>query len=122
MQKLGIGFGRVDDQSFFLDSPFNHVTEHYAHAIAKFLDGNARQVVLLLARQQWNLVRSIIEPAAAQILAFKYHTLKDKIEELKEKDPKLEDFTYPVNGKRIKLIEVIPSSDQNPYTIIAHAT
>ncbi len=122
MQKLGVGFGHVDDQSFFLDSPFNHVTEHYAHAIASFLDGNARQVVLLLARQQWNLVRSIIEPVAARIFAFEYHTLQDKIEELKEKDPKLEDFTYPVNGKRIKLIEELPRSDQSPYTTITPVT
>jgi DNA sulfur modification protein DndD len=65
MKKLGIGYGRVDDQSFVLDSPFNHVTEHYAHAIARFLEGNARQVVLLLARHQWNLVHPIIESVAA---------------------------------------------------------
>jgi hypothetical protein len=122
MQKLGVGFGRVDDQSFFLDSPFNHVTDHYAHAIANFLDGNARQVVLLLARQQWNLVRSIVEPAAARILAFKYHTLKDKIEELREKDPKLEDFTYPVSSIKILLVQELTHSDQSPYTTITPVT
>lgn len=118
MQKLGVGFGRVDDQSFFLDSPFNHVTEHYAHAIAKFLEGNARQVVLLVARQQWNLVRSIVEPVAGQVFAFEYHTLRDKIEELKEKDSRLEDFVYPVNGKKIKLIHELPGSNMSPYTTI----
>jgi DNA sulfur modification protein DndD len=118
MQELGIGFGRVDDQSFFLDSPFSHVTEHYAHAIAKFLDGNARQVVLLLSRQQWNLVRSIIEPAAQRLYAFEYHSIKDKIDELREKDPKLEDFTYPVNNQKIKLIEALNRTDGSPYTKI----
>lgn len=118
MQRLGIGLGRVDDQSFFLDSPFNHVTEHYAQAIASFLEGNARQVVLLLARQQWNLVRSILEPAAARILAFEYHTLKDKIGELKEKDSQLEDFTYPVGTSQIRLVQELPHVGQSPYTTI----
>ena len=118
MQKLGVGLGKVDDQSFFLDSPFNQVTEPYAHAIANFLDGNARQVVLLLARQQWNLVRSIIEPAASRILAFEYHTLKDKIKDLKEKDPKLEDFNYPVDGRKITLIHELSKSEETPYSTI----
>ncbi len=103
MQKLGIGFGKLDDQSFFLDSPFNHMTDHYAHAIAKFLGGNARQVVLLLARHQWNLVKEIIEPATDRLLTFKYHTLPDKIAELKKKDPTLEDFTYKFRGSRYQV-------------------
>jgi DNA sulfur modification protein DndD len=113
MQKLGIGYGRVDDQSFILDSPFNHVTDHYAHAIARFLEGNARQVVLLVARHQWNLVRPIIEPVADRIMAFKYHTLKDKISEMKNKDPKLEDFVYQVDGQKLNLIEELPLSLYN---------
>lgn len=118
MQKLGIGYGRVDDQSFILDSPFNQVTEHYAHAIAKFLEGNARQVVLLVARQQWSLVRTIIEPAADRIVAFKYHTLKAKILGMKKKDPKLEDFAYQVDGKKLNLIEELPKSAEHPFTTI----
>ena len=119
MQKLRIGFGKLDDQSFFLDSPFNNMTDHYAHAIAKFLNGNAKQVVLLLARHQWNLVKKIIEPVTDRLFVFKYHTLRDKISELKEKDPKLEDFTYEFGGKKIKLVHELPKSEEHPYTTLS---
>lgn len=118
MKKLGIGYGQVDDQSFVLDSPFNQVTEHYAHAIAKFLDGNARQAILLLARHQWNLVRPVIEPASPKVFAFRYHTLEAKITELQKRDPKLEDFTYQVYGKKLNLIEELPKSAEHPFTKI----
>lgn len=119
MQKLGVGFGKLDDQSFFLDSPFNHMTDHYAHAIAKFLGGNARQVVLLLARHQWNLVKEIIEPVIDRLLTFKYHTLPEKIAELRKKDPSLEDFTYEFRGKKIRLIHELPDGEEHPYTTIS---
>jgi len=79
MKALGVGFGKVDDQSFFLDSPFNHVSQHYAHAVARFLEGNARQVVLLLARHQWNLVREVLEEARPHILVFEPRTFKEDI-------------------------------------------
>ena len=118
MQKLGIGYGHVDDQSFILDSPFNHVTHNYAEAMAKFLEGNARQVVLLLAGTQWDLVRPMIEPMADRIVAFKYHAIKDKIDEIKQKDPALSDFSYHVAGKKIKLVEELPASSEYPYTNI----
>lgn len=119
MQKLGIGFGKLDDQSFFLDSPFNHMTDHYAHAIAKFLGGNARQVVVLLARHQWNLVKKIIEPVATSVFAFKYHTLPAKLDELKRKDPELEDFTYEYRNKKVKLVHELPAAEEHPYTTIS---
>ena len=119
MQKLGIGFGKLDDQSFFLDSPFNHMTDHYAHAIAKFLGGNARQVVLLLARHQWNLVKGIIEPATDRLFMFKYHTLSKIVAELKRKDSTLEDFGYEYRGKKIKLVHELPDGEEHPYTTIS---
>lgn len=122
MQKLGIGCGKIDDQSFFLDSPFNNMTDHYAHTIAQFLDGNACQVVLLLARHQWNLVRDIIEANINKAYAFEYHTLPEKIAELKKKDPKLEDFIYEIDGKKLKLINELPDGDGHPYTHIRALT
>jgi hypothetical protein len=122
MQKLGIGCGKIDDQSFFLDSPFNNMTDHYAHAIAQFLDGNTRQVVLLLARQQWNLVREIIETDISKAYVFEYHTLPEKIIELKKNDPKLEDFVYEMDGKKLKLINQLPDDARHPYTHIRALT
>ena len=76
-------------------------------------------MVLLLARHQWNLVREIIEPATDQLLTFKYHTLPDKIAELKKKDPALEDFTYEYRGKKIKLVHELPDGEEYPYTTIS---
>lgn len=118
MQKLGIGYGRVDDQSFVLDSPFNQMTGTYAQAIVNFLEGNARQVILLLAKQQWDLVRPYLEPKVSCIMAYQYHTLGEKITELRQKDPKLNDFIYHVDGKSVKLIEELPKSGVHPYTKI----
>lgn len=122
MKQLGIGYGRVDDQSFVLDSPFNQMTGTYAQAIVAFLEGNARQVVLLLAKQQWDLVRSTLESKASRIVAHKYHTLPDKIADLRKKDPKLEDFQYQVDGKQLNLIEVLPKSAEHPFTKIVPVT
>jgi DNA sulfur modification protein DndD len=122
MQQLGIGLGKLDDQSFFLDSPFNHMTDHYAHAIARFLEGNARQVVLLLARHQWNLVKEILEPSANRVFAFQYHTLADKVAELKKKDAHLEDFVYEFGGNKMKLINELPDDEEHPYTTIKQVT
>ena len=50
---LGIHMGRLDDQSFFLDSVFAPADQNYAEYIARFLPGKARQIVMLLASQQW---------------------------------------------------------------------
>lgn len=118
MVGLGIGLGKLDDQSFFLDSPFNQMTEHYAHAIARFLDGNARQVVLLLARQQWNLVKPVLGGRATRMFAFHYATLAEKVRELKEADPKLEDFTYEIGKRKLRLLEELPRGEEHPYTTI----
>lgn len=113
MQRLGVGLGKLDDQSFLLDSPFDKMTETYAVKIAEFLKGNARQIVLLLARKQWEMVRGSIEPSADRIYAFDYHTLPEKIATLA-----LDDFVYEVEGKRVSLLHKLPATDQHPHTTI----
>jgi len=118
MVEIGIGLGKVDDQSFFLDSPFNHMTDHYAHAIARFLKGNARQVVLLMARHQWNLVREIIEPDVERVYVFKFQTLPSIYEDLKQKDATLGDSTYRIGKKALTLVGPLPSGETHPTTTI----
>jgi DNA repair exonuclease SbcCD ATPase subunit len=113
MQALGIAFGRVYDQSFLLDSPFNHVTDNYAHAIAKFICSHARQTVLLLARHQWNAVRDILEPSASRVYGFHYSTLKEKIAKLDT-----DDFIYGINGKKVNLLSQLPAGGEHPRTKI----
>jgi DNA sulfur modification protein DndD len=66
---LGIHLGRLDDQSFFLDSVFAPADQHYAECIAEFLPGKARQVVVLLASQQWQpWVAKHLEPNASRVI------------------------------------------------------
>jgi hypothetical protein len=118
MIEIGIGLGKVDDQSFFLDSPFNHMTDHYAHAIARFLRGNARQVVLLMARHQWNLVKNIIEPELERVYAFQFQTFPSIYEDLKKKDANLTDSTYQVGKHRLTLVAPLPDGETHPITKI----
>ena len=113
MQRLGVGLGKLDDQSFFLDSPFDKMTETYAVMIAEFLKGNARQIILLLARKQWEMVRPNIEPAADRIYAFDYHTLPEKFDSLAP-----DDFVYEVGDKKISLLHKLSAAEKHPYTNI----
>jgi len=65
---LGIHMGRLDDQSFFLDSVFAPADQHYAECIAQFLPGKARQIVVLLASQQWQpWVARHVEPQTTKV-------------------------------------------------------
>ncbi len=74
---------------------------------------------MLVARTQWNLVRPMIEPAADRVIAFTFHTLKEKIVEMKINDPKLEDFIYQIEGRKLSLIEELPKSGEHPFTTIS---
>ena len=68
LASLGIHMGRLDDQSFFLDSVFAPADQHYAECIAQFLPGKARQIVVLLASQQWQpWVARHIEPQTTKV-------------------------------------------------------
>ncbi len=109
---LGISLGKIDDQSFVLDSPFAKTDNHYSKAIARFLLGSARQIVVLMARQQWDLVRGELEKNAAKIYSFTLHTPK---EELKVD---LKDFDFDFGKNTHRLLNLLPSGDL-PYTEIS---
>ena len=44
------------------------------------------------------------------------------IAELKKKDPRLEDFTYEIDGHKLKLINELPEAESHPYTHIRALT
>lgn len=68
LESLGIHMGRLDDQSFFLDSVFAPADQHYAECISQFLPGKARQIVVLLASQQWQpWVARHVEPQTTKV-------------------------------------------------------
>lgn len=101
MKALGIGLRDLDDQSFFMDSPFNHVDRYYSKAILEFLRTGTRQVIILMAKQQWDLVKDLVENEAVRIWGFRLHSPPD----LKRKDPT--DFHFEVRGKAVNLLEPV---------------
>jgi len=113
LDELGIKTGKLDDQSFFLDSIFAPCDTVYARIVAGFLPGKARQMVLLLAQQQWHdEVRSEIEPFAQKIFLLKLHT--------NNADRTPEEYVFPFKRRRYDLLANIPAN-QEPYSIIEEA-
>lgn len=117
MQQLQIGLGRIDDQSFFLDSPFNQMTDTYAHAIARFLVDSARQTIVLMARHQWDQVREILESQAQRIYALELYTTSEAIAKIKKED-KEKDFVYKIGRKSLSLLKQLPDGETLPRTKI----
>jgi hypothetical protein len=89
MHQLGLGTVMLDDQSFILDAPFSNTAGNYACAIADLLPGKTRQMVVCMFKEQWEMVRDRLEPAADSIYGCKLHT------ELKTGDP--ENYVFPVD-------------------------
>jgi DNA sulfur modification protein DndD len=108
---LGINLGKIGDQSFVLDSPFANTDNHYSKAIARFLICSARQVVVLMARQQWDLVRGELENNIAKIYSFTLHTPKEQLK------ADLKDFDFVVGKETVRLLDLLPSGEL-PYTEI----
>lgn len=68
LSKIGITPGRIDDHCFVLDSVFGQVADQFREKCADFLVGKARQVIVLVASQQWDeAVRSRLENAANKV-------------------------------------------------------
>ena len=113
LDALGIKTGKLDDQSFFLDSIFAPCDPVYARIVAAFLPGKARQMMLLVARQQWyDEVRSEIEPHAQKVFLLKLHT--------NNPDRQPDEYTFQFKKRRYNLLANIPAK-QEPFSIIEEA-
>jgi DNA sulfur modification protein DndD len=112
LSDLGITVGKLDDQSFFLDSIFAPADDVYAKDVATFLHGKARQVLLLLASQQWHdSIRNAIEPHVDKAYRFLYHSTNP------EKSEK--EYIVQFKKKDIHLVKVIPDNKDNySYSLI----
>jgi DNA sulfur modification protein DndD len=104
MRELNLYLGKADDQSFMVDSPFAATDPNYVRAIASFLTRGARQVIILMARQQWDQAAQYLLPKASKVYALRLHS---KVSELKNFDG--EDFDFAVGKKMHRLIA--PVSD-----------
>lgn len=112
LKELDIYLGQVDDQAFFIDSPFGAVDPGYTRNICNFLPESSKQVVVLLARQQWDQARQHLEPIANQVYAMKLHTPIDELENLK-----VEDFDFSVANKTLRLVKDCEHQDKR-HTLI----
>lgn len=112
MRKLDIGLTHLDDQSFVMDSPFSGVDTYYSKAIADALRDGARQVMILVARQQWDLVREYIEKDIDVIWGMKQ--LSPGV--VQDTDATL--FNFQVGGKNVNLLKRVSETDADHTEII----
>jgi DNA sulfur modification protein DndD len=112
MRELNLYLGKADDQSFMVDSPFAATDPNYVRAIAGFLTGGARQVIILMARQQWDQAGQHLLPKASKVYALRLHTKVSELQNLHE-----EDFDFVVGKKTHRLIAPVSDVKQR-YTEI----
>jgi DNA sulfur modification protein DndD len=116
MRELNLYLGKADDQSFMVDSPFAATDPNYVRAIAGFLTGGARQVIILMARQQWDQAAPHLLPKASKVYALRLHSKLSELKNLHE-----EDFDFKVAARNHRLIAAV-SDVQLRYTEIMEVT
>jgi len=110
LDELGIKTGKLDDQSFFLDSIFAPCDPAYARDVAAFLPGKARQMMLLVARQQWyEQIQSEIEPHVDKVFTMRLHS--------NNQDRPPEEYVFRFKTRHLNLFTRI-SVDDEPYSTI----
>lgn len=110
LDELGIKTGKLDDQSFFLDSIFAPCDPAYARDVAAFLPGKARQMMLLVARQQWyQEIQSEIEPHVHKVFTMRLYS--------NNQDRPPEEYVFAFKTRRLNLFTKI-AVDEEPYSII----
>jgi DNA sulfur modification protein DndD len=113
MEKLGVRLGKIDDLSFFMDSPFGHMESHYKKAAVQLLPGSARQVVALLWREEWDFARELLEPDADSVQVVRFH---GKPEDFASLSPA--DRVYRFGSGDQVLIHELPADDTQPYSTL----
>jgi DNA sulfur modification protein DndD len=99
LKDIGVSTPRADDQSFFLDSVFAPTDLGNARMIAEFLPNKARQMVVLLAPQQWHPnIREPLEKAANKVYRLHRYTYRAPID--------ASDYRVLCKGKETELVTV----------------
>lgn len=108
LAKIDIAPGKIDEHCFVLDSVFGPVADQFREKCAEFLVGKARQVIVLVANQQWDqTVRSRLEKAANRVYRLVRHTSNE--------DLKPEERTMKFKQREIEVFSRIKASEK-PYT------
>lgn len=113
MERLGVRLGKIDDLSFFMDSPLGNMETHYKTAAINLVPGSARQVVVLLWREEWDFARDALEPLADLIQAVRFHSRPEDLKNLSKADR-----VYRFKSGIQVLIQELPAGDDQPYSII----
>jgi hypothetical protein len=106
MESLGVRLGKIDDLSFFMDSPLGNMEEHYKQAAVELIPGSARQVVVLLWKEDWVFARPVLEPKASAIHAVKFHTTPENLAKIAPGER-----LYPLPGGDLELVVVLPEGE-----------
>jgi hypothetical protein len=105
LQELQLAPGRIDDHCFVLDSVFGPTADEFREKCAEFLVGKARQIIVLVASQQWDeIVRSRLEKAATKVYRLVRNTPKQDINPSER--------TMLFRGKEYHVFEQIPENEK----------
>lgn len=114
LHDIGITLGKLDDQSFFLDSIFGPCDPAYAATVANFLPKRARQMMLLVARQQWyEEIRTAIEPHVQRVYGIRLHS--------NNQERRIEEYVFPLRDGQVNLFTRM-SANEEPYSVIEELT
>jgi hypothetical protein len=111
MEKLGVRLGKIDDLSFFMDSPFGSMEKHYKEAAVQLVPGSARQVILLLWKEEWDFARDFLEEQADRIYAVQFSTSSDDLKKIGK-----EARTYHFASGQKELIKSLSAEDDQPHS------
>lgn len=113
MAQLGVNLGKIDDLSFFMDSPLGNMETNFKTAAVQLLPGSARQVVVLLWREEWDFARHLLEPVSDAIWAIKFFGRAEDLSNLKK-----EDRIYRFNSGPQALVQELPRGEGQPHSQI----
>jgi hypothetical protein len=103
LTKIGIKPGRIDEHCFVLDSVFGATGDQFREKCAEFLVGKARQVIVLVASQQWDeKVRTKLENHVCKVYRLIRCTSNEEI--------KPDERTMKIKGKDIEVFQRINNS------------
>ena len=111
MDGLGVNLGKIDDLSFFMDSPLGNMESHYKTAAVALIPGSARQMVLLLWKEEWEFVQPLLDRQIASIYTVHFHTHPESVAALADEVP-----IYEIRGQQHRLIHALEAGDNQPYS------
>jgi DNA sulfur modification protein DndD len=111
LESLGVKLGKIDDLSFFMDSPFGHMERHYKEAALQLIPGCARQVMVLLWKEEWDFARTRYEQEADKIYAIQFSATPEDVSKISK-----EDRTYSITGIKKELIQNLPAGAAHPHS------